>query len=243
LHVNIRDVAIESVSEGVTKRTLLQRSGVKGQLLVLHHTLLGGKVTFRGANREFQHYIISGSGLYRGKYVHGDTSIFVPGNTHFGEINEHEIVHSGEGELRILSAIYCMSNPNFKWAKPRIKNLNEVEATYSGMIAHQLFTEEEHMLMGARRMHSVEVQTHSPSVLLPIHRNPEEFGYILRGEGVVESGTSKYRVSPGSLVYTPEGEPHSILNTSDNLPLQYVAFEFTEQDKSLKEMGNQPNLP
>jgi hypothetical protein len=34
-----------------------------------------------------------------------------------------------------------------------------------------------------------------------------------------------------------EGEPHSIRNTSDTLPLQYVAFEFTEQDLSLSEMA------
>jgi quercetin dioxygenase-like cupin family protein len=237
MHINIQDVATESVSEGVTKRVLLQASGDKGQLIVVHHTLLGGKVVFRGAEREFQHYIISGSCLYRGRYIGGDTGIFVPGTSRFGEVSQHEIRHAGEGELRILSVIYTLPKSNFRWAKPHIKNLNEVEATYSGMVAHQLFTEEEHMVMGARRMHSVDVQTHSPRVLLPLHKNPEEFGYILRGEGEVESGRERYRVRPGSLVYTSEGEPHSILNTSDSLPLQYVAFEFTEQDKSLNEMG------
>jgi mannose-6-phosphate isomerase-like protein (cupin superfamily) len=241
MHVNVQDVTPETLSEGVTKRILLQTSGSKGQLTVHHYILRNGEVKFGGANCEFQHYIISGSGLCRGRYVSSDTAIFMPGNSRFGEVSEHNIKHAGEGELRILSAIYCMPNPNFRWAKPRIRNLNDVEATYSVMVAHQLFTEEEHMLMGACRIHSIDVQTHAPHVLLSTHRNPEEFGYVLRGEGEVESGSERFKVHPGSLVYTPEGETHSILNTSDTLPLQYVAFEFTEQDKSLNEMRIQKN--
>ena len=69
---------------------------------------------FRGTNCEFQHFIISGSGLYRGGFVGGNTAIFVPGNSRIGENSKHRIKYAGEGELRILSAIYCMLNPNFR---------------------------------------------------------------------------------------------------------------------------------
>ena len=72
-------------------------------------------------------------------------------------------------------------------------------------------------------------------MILPNHVNPEEFGYILRGMGVVFSGINRYEVGPGSLIYTEEGETHSIINES-NEPLQYIAYEFTEQDRSLSEM-------
>ena len=72
--------------------------------------------------------------------------------------------------------------------------------------------------------------------MLPIHKNSEEFGYILRGKADVKSGLDIYFVGPGALVNTIEDEPHSILNVSETLPLQHAAFEFTEQDKSLSEM-------
>jgi mannose-6-phosphate isomerase-like protein (cupin superfamily) len=67
--------------------------------------------------------------------------------------------------------------------------------------------------------------------------NPEEFGYILRGEGVARavSGSNHYELGPGTLIYTDEGTPHSILNVGSK-PLQYIAYEFTEQDESLSEM-------
>jgi mannose-6-phosphate isomerase-like protein (cupin superfamily) len=236
MYVNIQNVPSEKICEGVLRRTLLNFHDTKGRLSVVHHTLSEGEVRFVGSKVEYQHYIISGCCLYKNKYFHGDTAIFVPGTTRFEEVSTHHIEHAGEGELRILTATYQMQNSNFRWAKPRVKNLAETSSSITGMVANQLFTEEEHAIMGARRMHSIDVQTHSPSVLLPIHKNPEEFGYILRGNAEVTSGLEKYSVGPGSLVYTPEGEPHSILNTSATLPLQYVAFEFTEQDKSLSEM-------
>jgi mannose-6-phosphate isomerase-like protein (cupin superfamily) len=236
MYVNLQDIIPEKICEGILRRTLLNSQDSKGRLSVVHHTLSEREVHFRGSKVEYQHYIISGCCLYKNKYFHGDTAIFVPGASRFGEISEHHIEHAGEGELRILTAIYQMQNSNFRWAKPRVKNLNETSPSITGMVANQLFTEEEHAIMGARRMHSIDLQTHSPRVLLPIHKNPEEFGYILRGNAEVTSGLDKYSVGPGSLVYTPEGEPHSILNVSETLPLQYVAFEFTEQDKSLSEM-------
>jgi len=84
-------------------------------------------------------------------------------------------------------------------------------------------------------MHSIDLQTHVPGVTLPTHLNPEEFGYILRGEGIAISGANRYEVGPGALIYTEEGTSHSIVNVGSK-PLQYIAYEFTEQDESLSEM-------
>jgi mannose-6-phosphate isomerase-like protein (cupin superfamily) len=235
LLVRLNDVTPERIAEGVERRTLLSVENPKGRLAVLHHTLTGGELLFGGEAREFQHYIISGCCLYRGRYLHGDTALFVPGTSRFGEAPEHRLQHAGEGELRLLTAIYEMDQSNFRWAKPRSRNLSETATTFSGMTANQLFTEEEHAVMGARRMHSIDLQTHAPGVTLPPHLNPEEFGYILRGEGELISGSAQYIVGPGALIYTDEGAPHSIINAGSE-PLQYIAYEFTEQDVSLSEM-------
>jgi len=237
LHVNLNDVDGIIISEGVTEKILIKRNQTaSGNLEVKHHILTGGEVLFDEKNVEYQHYIISGCAIFNGRYLHGETAIFVPGNIKFDKHKSHSFLHSGEGELRILSAIYRIPRPNFRWAKIRIKNLYQVPIKYSGMYAQQLFTEEEHAVMGALRMHSLDLQTHAPGIELPTHRNPEEFGYFLRGVGEAKAGNSTYVVTPGSLVYTPEGIPHSINNPSPNIPLQYLAFEFTEQDKSWSEM-------
>ena len=238
MHINIADVEGVEISPGIFERVLLHPPQTEfGKLTVKHHTLMEGEVVFRESNVEFQHYIISGCGLLKNRLLHGDTAVFVPGSRRFKDSHEHVIRQEGESELRLLSVLYEIPRPNFRWAKTHIKNLNQVSGILSGMFAQQIFTEEEHALMGARRFHSLDVQTHSPGVELGIHRNPEEFGYFLRGCGEVVSGKERFLVRPGSLVYTEEGVPHSITNTSKEYPLQYVAFEFTKQDESWSEMG------
>ena len=242
MHVNIADVEEIKLSPEVVERVLLLPEQTdSGDLTVKHHTLTGGEIVFEEEGVEYQHYIISGCALKGGRFLHGDTGIFVPGNSRFGEPHRHAFSHAGEGELRILTVIYKIPRPNFRWAKTRTKNLYQVEGSLGGMYAQQLFTEEEHALMGALRMHSLDVQTHAPGVVLRTHRNPEEFGYILRGTGDVMSGDEWVKVRPGSLVYTGEGVPHAIKNSSGEHPLQYVAFEFTRQDESWTEMGYQKN--
>jgi hypothetical protein len=52
----------------------------------------------------------------------------------------------------------------------------------------QIFREEDHAVMGALRMHGVDIQTNPPGVTLPDHRNPEEILYVLRGKGKAFSG-------------------------------------------------------
>jgi mannose-6-phosphate isomerase-like protein (cupin superfamily) len=238
MHVNIADVQTLKLTLGVEERVLLRPElTASGDLTVKHHTLTRGEIAFTEKSVEYQHYIISGCALMRGRLLHGDTGIFVPGSNRFGEPHKHVFTHAGEGTLRILTVIYKTPRPNFRWAKTRIKNLNQVNGSLGGMFAQQIFTEEEHAVMGALRMHSLDVQTHAPGVILPIHRNPEEFAYILRGTGEVFSGDNWVKVRPGSLVYTAESVPHAVKNTSEELPLQYVAFEFTRQDESWTEMG------
>lgn len=243
MHVNILDVKGEEISPGVIERVLLTpEESDSGDITVKHHVLTSGEIVFMECGVEFQHYIISGCGLMGDRFIHGDSGIFVPNSSRFGESHKHGFKHTGEGELRILTVIYKIPRPNFRWAKTRTKNLNEVEGSYSGMFAQQIFTEEEHALMGSLRMHSLDVQTHAPGVLLPIHKNPEEFAYILRGTGEVLSGEEWIKVKPGSLVYTGEGVKHAVKNSSQKYPLQYVAFEFTKQDESWSEMGYMKRL-
>lgn len=238
MHVNIEDVPGVEVSPGVTERILLHPEQTdSGMLKVTHHVLTGGEVLFKEQGVEYQHYIIAGCAEMGGSLLHSETGIFVPGVSRFGAPHVHGFKHAGESELRILTSIFKIPRANFRWAKTRVRNLAEREASVGGMQAQQLFTEEEHALMGSLRMHSVDVQTHAPGVELGVHRNPEEFGYFLRGTGEAFSGDGWDKVRPGSLVYTAEGVPHAIKNTCKVHPLQYVAYEFTNQDESWTEMG------
>jgi mannose-6-phosphate isomerase-like protein (cupin superfamily) len=174
--------------------------------------------------------------------VHSDTAIFVPNSRRFGEPEKHSFIHQGESELRILTTTCKIPRPNFRWAKTRIKNLHEVPITLGNISVRQLFTEEEHAIMGALRMHAIDVQTNPPMNSLPEHRNPEEIMYFLRGTGEVLCGNEKYNVRPGSLVYIPEGTVHAIFNTSDKFPLQYFVIEFIEQDKMWTARGYQGEI-
>ena len=172
----------------------------------------------------------------RNRFHHSDTALFVPGCSRFGERPQHTLAHTGETELRIVTAIYRTPHPNFRWAKTRSKNLYQSGPVNLGLINNQqLFTEEEHALMGALRMHAIDVQTHAPLMAYPEHRNPEEIIYVLRGTGEILSAGERHRVSPGSLVYTKEGDVHGIFNTSDSLPLQYFVLEFIEHDVMWRE--------
>jgi mannose-6-phosphate isomerase-like protein (cupin superfamily) len=238
MHINIKDVSGTEISPGVIKRELLKRNQTSpGGLAVHHYTLTKGEAEYGESNVEYQHYIVSGCGRMGGKFVHGDTAIFVPGNQRWGEVRKHRIAHAGEGELRIVTASYKTNRKNFRWAKTRSRNLYQTIPSISNIINQQLFTEEEHAVMGALRMHAIDVQTHPPLANNPEHKNPEEIMYILRGTGEAISGENRYNVQPGSLIYAKEGDDHGIYNTSDKLPLQYFVLEFIEHDKMWTEKG------
>jgi mannose-6-phosphate isomerase-like protein (cupin superfamily) len=238
MHINIQDKEGKQVSSGVIVRELLSRDQTTpGGLAVHHYVLTSGEVEFGEPNVEYQHYIISGCGRMGGKFVHGETAIFVPGSQRWDTTRKHRIAHAGESELRIITASYKNQRQNFRWAKTRSRNLYQTTPSISNIINQQLFTEEEHAIMGALRMHAIDIQTHPPLSNNPEHKNPEEIMYILRGTGEAISGNSRYNVRPGSLIYAKEGDTHGIYNTSKDMPLQYFVLEFIEQDKSWIERG------
>ena len=238
MHINIDQIKGKIVSPDVIERALLQEGqSTPGGLKVVHHTLSGGEVVFEQQSAEFQHYIVSGCGRMGGKFVHSETTIFVPGSSRFGDPHRHRIAHEGEGELRIVTAIYITDRPNFRWAKTRSRNLYQAWPSISTITNQQLITEEEHALMGALKMHALDIQTHAPLTGNPEHKNPEEIMYVLRGTGEAICGEDKYQVKPGSFIYSKEGEVHGIYNRNDKLPLQYFVLEFIEHDKMWTERG------
>lgn len=238
MHVNFKDVEGKEISPGVIERGLLSIEQTSpGGLAVKHYVLTSGEIVFGESNVEYQHYICSGCGRMGGKLVHGETAIFVPGSQRWDAPRKHSIAHTGEGDLRLVTASYKTSRKNFRWAKSRSRNLYQSKPTIRNIINQQIFTEEEHAVMGALRMHAIDVQTHPPLCNNPEHRNPEEIMYILRGTGEAISGDNRYKVEPGSLIYAKEGDQHGMYNTSKKYPLQYFVLEFIEHDKMWAERG------
>ena len=90
--------------------------------------------------------------------------------------------------------------------------------------------------MGALRMHAVDVQTNPPGVSLPDHRNPEEVMYVLMGRGMAFSDSESHEISPGSMVYTPEGAVHGIRSVEETLV--YLVVEFVNQASMWSERSN-----
>jgi mannose-6-phosphate isomerase-like protein (cupin superfamily) len=242
MHINIEDTKAVTITTSVVERVLLANEESKtGGLSAKHYTLTGGEIIFENPNVEYQHYILSGHALYSGRIVNTDTAIFKPNSIRFQdpdskdaiiEAPKHSISHFGEGETRILTLTYETPRPNFRWAKSRIKNLHEVPYQRVGWYwGTQLFTEEEHAVMGALRMHALDVQTNPPGISLPRHRNPEEIMYFIGGKGKAISEDIEHDVKAGSFIYTPEGEVHGICNTHETLPLHYIVVEFIEHEK------------
>jgi mannose-6-phosphate isomerase-like protein (cupin superfamily) len=238
MHVNIKNVDCNRIAPGVDERVLLRRDqSIPGGLEVKHHTLSEGEVVFDEQSVEYQHYIVSGCARMGGKFIHAETTIFVPGNSRFGEKHRHVISHAGESELRIVTASYKTPRLNFRWAKTRSSNLYQAPISIGNINNQQLITEEEHAVMGALRMHALDVQTHPPLMVNPEHKNPEEIMYILRGIGEAVCGEERYKVEPGSLISSREGDTHGVYNTSEKLPLQYFVLEFIEHDRMWTERG------
>lgn len=255
MYVHINDVQGKEISPSVFEKVLLQYDqSEQGELSVKHYVLTeSGQIVYDEPMTEYQHYIIQGvvaRGGPNGDLVHGDSAIFVPCSDRFPTEGvtptaKHILAHRGEGKVRILTMAYKIPRPNFRWAKGRSKNLFQVPQYHSSrqMVGYtQLFKEEEHAVMGALRMHGIDLQTNPPGYKLPEHRNPEEVLYVLRGEGeaTIEDVTEK--VTPGSMLYIKEGKVHSINNTHKSLPLQYVVVEFVDHEKMWAERSSRSGL-
>ena len=244
--MNIKNISGKKISPEVIEREL--KSSVESELggpIVKHYTLSkGGGVEFGSPHTEYQHYIIQGCATkndLNGSLLHQDTAWFVPCNTPWSQepIRKHSIYHAGEGNVRVLSISYKVPRRAFRWAKSRSRNLHEVPQPHSAnrLVNYvQIFKEEEHALMGALRMHALDVQTNPSGVNLPDHRNPEEVMYVLEGRGIVFSDGETFKVSPGSMVYTPEGAVHGIRSVEE--ALVYLVVEFVDQAKMWSERWN-----
>jgi len=252
MHTHIDDVPAVEIAPGVVERILMKKdpNNPFEHVEARHYTLTkGGTVVFDEEMTEFQHYIISG----RTTRAPADTSLFMPAGSHrpvnqVRGLRTHSFTHAGEGETRIFTVAYRVPRPAFRWAKSRSKQLFQVLSPHQTGIGYtQLFTEEEHAVMGALRMHAVDMQTHpagehkggfDETGKLRGHRNPEEIMFFLRGTGKAMAERIVYDVRPGSFLYTREGTEHGIWNTTDDI-LQYICMECIKHDKCWTEKGYQ----
>ena len=251
MHVNIEDIPGREIAPGVVERVLMRWSegDNEGMCSAYHYTLTdGGTLVINEPMTEFQHYIISG----RTTGASADTAIFSPAGSHNPEtqakgLRTQRFTHSGEGETRIFTAAYRVPRPAFRWAKSRSRHLYETPwVSRSNIVASQVFIEEEHAIMGALRMHALDIQTHPPGQhkggsidedgTYHGHRNPAEIMFFLRGTGKAMAEGSVYDVRPGSFLYSREGIEHGIWNTTDDI-LEYICLEMIEHDKSWTERG------
>jgi mannose-6-phosphate isomerase-like protein (cupin superfamily) len=237
MHINIKDVQAKEIAVGVVERTLMDLSDSNGPC-VKHYVLShDGRVEYGDPLTEYQHYILQGCATQNtpeGTLLNQDTAWFVPCNNPWEEeqVRKHSICHAGEGDVRVLTISYRVDRPAFRWAKSRTRNLYMVSQPHSGrrMVGYaQIFTEEEHAVMGALRMHGLDVQTNPTGVSHLDHRNPEEVLYVLRGKGLAFSDEEEFEIGPGSLVYTPEGAIHGIRKVEEHV--QYIVVEFIDHPK------------
>lgn len=252
MHVNVNDIEGEEISPGVIERTLMgkDQGDPEGMCSAHHYTIYdGGELIIENPMTEYQHYIISG----RTRSGTADTAIFSPAGSHYPReqakgLRTQQFKHIGEGETRIFTVAHQVPRPAFRWAKSRTRHLFQARSHYPTTIGvTQIFTEEEHAIMGALRFHAVDIQTHPPGQHKGTidengkyigHRNPAEIMFFLRGTGKAMSHGIIYNVHPGSYLYTQEGTLHGIWNTTDDI-LEYICLELIEHDKSWTERGYQ----
>jgi quercetin dioxygenase-like cupin family protein len=57
-----------------------------------------------------------------------------------------------------------------------------------------------------------------PSEALKLHKTPVDVNfYVLEGEGIVEIGDEKQKVTKDQLIFSPANIPHRLLNESDGV--------------------------
>jgi len=252
MHVNVEDVIGREIAPGVVERVLMEKGegDSEGMCSAHHYTLTdGGTLVIEKPMTEYQHYIVSG----RTTSATADTAIFAPAGHHdpvkqAKGLRPQKFTHAGEGETIIFTVAYQVPRPAFRWAKSRSRHLYKSPWVNRGdIVATQIFTEEEHAIMGTLRFHAIDIQTHPPGQHkgtvdeegnLVGHRNPAEIMFFLRGTGKAMANEVVHDVKPGSFLYSLEGAEHGIWNTTEDI-LEYVCLEMIEHDKSWTERGYQ----
>ena len=241
MHVIATDVDPINVKQGVTSRTLLKpENSQSGVVNVSHITLQpGSKMVFDEPMTEYLHYVIKGCvgfGGLDGDLLPSNTAIFIPcaktGTEPYA--SKHIIAQTGESETRLLTVACKVSKPAFSWAKRIDRNLYHVPQYHSGkQVTGQtkVLREEELMVLGSSRIHCVKVQTQATGTTIPPYSGPEEIIYQLSSEGELNSEGKRVKTRPGSFIYTPAGEMHSINNKHDRFPMQYVLVELVDHEK------------
>jgi hypothetical protein len=238
MHINVNDLSGEEISPGVVERVLMTNKESKpGGLGAKHYTLTeGGEVVFKDPLTEYQHFIIQGVGAMDGQngdLIHADTAWFVPCpkslKANEKPLAKHSIAHTGEGEVKILSLSYKISEPKLKWVEGKTKNLFQVPQYHSSSQIvgfTQIFSSEELSSLGAEKVNGVIIQTNTAGIALNNKKGPEEVIYVLRGWGKGVANDKKYDISPGSFLYSQEEGIRGIKNTHTRYPLQYLLVQF-----------------
>ena len=55
-----------------------------------------------------------------------------------------------------------------------------------------------------------------------IHKDAEQVYFIIKGEGVVQVGEEREKVSAGDAIFLPENVPHGFYNTGDKVAIIYL---------------------
>ena len=244
MYVLISDVNPVETVQGVSSRTLLEPSKSKPEGVSVTHITLqpGSEMVFNKPMTEYLHYVINGCigfGGLDGDLLPSNTAIFIPcvKSEKDSCTSKHVIAQTGESETRILTVECKVSKPAFSWAKRLDRNLYHVPQHHSGLqITGQtkVLREEELMLMGSSRIHSVKVQSQAVGTTIPPYNGPEEIMYQLSSMGKLTYGAETVKTRPGYFVYTPKGELRGINNVHDKFPLQYVLIELAEHDQFLR---------
>ncbi|MBQ03220.1 hypothetical protein CL673_00695 [Candidatus Bathyarchaeota archaeon] len=241
MHVIATEVNPINTKQGVEIRTLLKHENSQSGVLSVSHITLqpGSEIVFNDPMTEYMHYVIQGCigfGGLSGDLLPSNTAIFIPCTKTGTEpyIAKHTIAQTGEAETRLLTVACKVSKPAFSWSRRLDRNLYHIPQYHSGkQITGQtkVLNEQELIGLGASRIHCVKVQSQATGTEIPPYCGPERIMYQLSSTGELDSDGDKVRTRPGSFIYTPEGEMHSVNNTHEKFPMQYVLVEFVDHEQ------------
>lgn len=215
-------------SNGARERILLRREDtVNGNAsLTLIELPAGGRYEVPAGDEEICYYLLSGRGSlafirqeHESRWViDPDTAAWVAAGI------PHALVNAGEGPFRCLAARCRSSNVGTRGWRIAPRATWPVHELV-GFVSRTIFSPADLTAAGASRTIGVDLETLTPSSVLPTHTHEEEILYLLRGKGFVRTAEGDVPVEPGSVVYTGPFVPHSVHNTEDD-NFQYLVWEF-----------------